>query len=110
MCYNGKTNSIYNENIKINQPNEDGIIEQFDGYFSLEDTSVDTVRSRLLDEKEYWGGAYGVASQTQVIKQADVIAMMSIFKDEYTKEQMQKNYLKGLIFRLLQKQHFHKSP
>ena len=80
------------ENIKINQPNENGIIEQFEGYFSLEDTSVDTVRSRLLDEKEYWGGAYGVASQTQVIKQADVIAMMSIFKDEYTRELMQKNW------------------
>ena len=80
------------ENIKINQPNENGIIEQFDGYFSLEDTSVDTVRSRLLDEKEYWGGAYGVASQTQVIKQADVIAMMSIFKDDYTRELMQKNW------------------
>jgi len=80
------------ENIKINQPDEDDIIEQFDGYFSLEDTSVDTVRSRLLDDKEYWGGAYGVASQTQVIKQADVIAMMSIFKDEYTKEQMLKNW------------------
>ena len=79
-------------NIKINQPNEKGIIEQFDGYFSLEDTSVDAVRSRLLDEKEYWGGAYGVASQTQVIKQADVIAMMSIFKEEYTKEQMAKNW------------------
>jgi len=80
------------ENIKINQPNENGFIEQFDGYFALEDTSVNTVRSRLLDEKEYWGGAYGVASGTQVIKQADVIAMMSIFKDEYTKEQMLKNW------------------
>ena len=80
------------ENIKINQPNGNGIIEQFDGYFSLEDTRVDTVRSRLLDPKEYWGGAYGVASQTQIIKQADVIAMMSIFKDEYTKELMQKNW------------------
>ena len=80
------------ENIKIMRPNENGIIEQFDGYFSLEDTSVDTVRSRLIDEKEYWGGAYGVASQTQVIKQADVIAMMSIFKDEYTKDLLQKNW------------------
>ena len=80
------------ENIKINEPNENGIIEQFDGYFSLEDTSVATVRSRLLDEKEYWGGAYGVASQTQVIKQADVIAMMSIFKDDYTKELLEKNW------------------
>ena len=56
------------KNIKTQEPNADGIIEQFDGYFALEDCSIDTVHSRLLDEKEYWGGAYGVASQTQVIK------------------------------------------
>ena len=80
------------KNIKMQEPNSDGIIEQFDGYFKLEDCSIDTVRSRLLDEKEYWGGAYGVASQTQVIKQADVIAMMSIFRDEYSKEQIKKNW------------------
>ena len=79
-------------NIKLKEPNADGIIEQFDGYFKLEDCSIDTVRSRLLDDKEYWGGAYGVASQTQVIKQADVIAMMSIFNSEYSKEQMRKNW------------------
>jgi kojibiose phosphorylase/nigerose phosphorylase len=80
------------KNIKIVNPNENSLIEQFDGYFSLEDTTPDVLRTRLLDEKEYWGGAYGVASGTQVIKQADVIAMMSIFKDEYTKEDMQKNW------------------
>lgn len=80
------------KNIKIQEPNADGIIEQFDGYFNLEDCSIDTVRSRLLDDKEYWGGAYGVASQTQVIKQADVIAMMSIFSDEYSREQLRKNW------------------
>jgi kojibiose phosphorylase/nigerose phosphorylase len=80
------------KNIKIEKPDKNGLIEQFDGYFSLENTTPDIVRTRLLDEKEYWGGAYGVASGTQVIKQADVIAMMSIFKDEYTKEQMRANW------------------
>ena len=44
-------------NIYIPQPNENGIIPQFDGYFDLEDVSVNTVRSRLLDPKEYWGCA-----------------------------------------------------
>lgn len=81
------------KNIKIIQPGPDnGIIEQFDGYFKLEDCSVSAVRSRLLDPKEYWGGAYGVASQTQVIKQADVIAMLSIFKDEYLNHIIHKNW------------------
>lgn len=80
------------ENMYVPSPNENGIIEQFDGYFKLEDVSVDTVRSRLLDPKEYWGGAYGVASDTQVLKQADVVAMLSMFKEDYSKDIMQKNW------------------
>lgn len=79
------------ENMLIKEPNEEGLIEQFDGYFSLEDAGVDEVRSRLLDPKEYWGGAYGVASQTQVIKQADVVAMLSMFKNDYSFDIMKKN-------------------
>ncbi len=64
--------------------NADGVIEQFDGYFALEDCSVATVRSRLLDPHEYWGGAYGVAAQTQVLKQADVVMMQALFPADYT--------------------------
>ncbi|MGN0182022.1 MAG: glycosyl hydrolase family 65 protein [Candidatus Ornithomonoglobus sp.] len=80
------------ENIFIREPDENGIIEQFDGYFALEDTTVDTVRSRLLNPKEYWGGAYGVAAGTQVIKQADVAAMLSMFKNDYSTDIMKKNF------------------
>lgn len=79
------------ENILIKEPNSNGIIEQFDGYFKLEDASLNTVRSRIINPKEYWGGAYGVAADTQVIKQADVVAMLSMFKDDYTKEIMEEN-------------------
>ena len=79
------------ENMYIPQPNKDKLIEQFDGYFKLEDVYVDEVRSRLLDPKEYWGGAYGVASDTQVLKQADVVAMLGIFSDEYDNEIMKRN-------------------
>ncbi len=80
------------KNMYVPTPNENGVIEQFDGYFKLEDVSVDTVRSRLLDPKEYWGGAYGVASDTQVLKQADVVAMLSMFKEDYSTDIMQKNW------------------
>lgn len=79
------------EKLFIRKPDENGIIEQFDSYFKLEDVRVDEVRSRLIDPKEYWGGAYGVAADTQVIKQADVVAMLSMFKDDYTAEIMEKN-------------------
>ena len=79
------------ENLYIPQADENGVIPQFDGYFDLEDVSIDEVRSRLLDPKEYWGGAYGVASHTQVIKQADVVTWLNMFSDEFDAETKLKN-------------------
>jgi len=70
----------------------DGVIEQFDGYFSLEDASIAEVRGRLMHEKEYWGGAYGVASHTQVIKQADVIALLCMRPEIATPDDWVANY------------------
>lgn len=80
------------KHIYIPKPESDGIIEQFDGYRELEDVTIEEVRSRLLHEKEYWGGAYGVASQTQVIKQADVVTLLSLFGDDYEEECWWKNW------------------
>ncbi len=78
--------------LKRQQPRADGVMAQFDGYFDLEDTSVDEVRARLLHEKEYWGGAYGVASHTQVIKQADVITLLYMLRGQYSKDILAANY------------------
>jgi trehalose/maltose hydrolase-like predicted phosphorylase len=66
------------------QPNTEGIIEQFDGYFRLEDCSLETVKSRVKDPKEYWGGGNGVATPTQIIKQADVVTMLVLFSSDYS--------------------------
>ena len=70
----------------------DGIIEQFDGYFGLEDCSLDTVRGRLAHPKEYWGGDHGVAGTTQIIKQADVIAMTALFPGDFTDAEVDANW------------------
>ncbi len=78
--------------LKRQEPNADGVIEQFDGYFALEDATVDAVRARLKDPREYWGGAYGVAAQTQVIKQADVITLLYMLRDRYDSETLRANY------------------
>ena len=73
---------------RINPPRErNGVIAQFDGYFDLEDCSLDTVRSRLMDPREYWGGDHGVAGTTQIIKQADVIALMALLPERLTDRQ-----------------------
>ena len=70
----------------------DGVIEQFDGYFALEDCSPETVRSRLRDPREYWGGDHGVAGVTQVIKQADVIAMTALFPEDFSDREVEDNW------------------
>lgn len=82
-----------NAELYVPEPNDEtGLIEQFDGYFKLEDATVEAVRSRLIDPKEYWGGAYGVAADTQVLKQADVVLLLTLFKEEYTEEVKRKNW------------------
>ncbi|HWR24270.1 MAG TPA: glycosyl hydrolase family 65 protein [Feifaniaceae bacterium] len=80
------------ERLYVPRPGKDGVVEQFDGYFSLEDAGLETVRGRLKDPREYWGGANGVASDTQVIKQADVVTMLELFHDEYGLETLRKNW------------------
>ena len=71
---------------------KNGVIEQFDGYFDLEDCSLETVRGRLCDPREYWGGDHGVAGTTQIIKQADVIAMMALFPEDFTDQEVAANW------------------
>jgi nigerose phosphorylase len=68
------------------------VIEQFDGYFRLEDASVETVKNRMVDPGEYLGGGNGVASNTQVIKQADTILMLHVFKDQYSRQAKAANW------------------
>lgn len=78
---------------RIRKPQEiSGVIEQFDGYFDLEDCSLDTVRSRLCDPREYWGGDHGVAGTTQIIKQADVIALMALMPEKFSDESICTNW------------------
>ncbi|MBR3645284.1 MAG: glycoside hydrolase family 65 protein [Lachnospiraceae bacterium] len=80
------------EKIYIPKPNKEGIIPQFDGYFNLEDATLDEVRSRVINPKEYWGGAYGVAADTQIIKQADVVTWLTMFPEDATDDEKLKNW------------------
>ena len=79
------------EKLYVPQPNARGIIEQFDGYMSLEDVDVETVRNREIKENEYWG-CHGIASTTRVLKQADVIMMLNVFKNEYSSDIKKANW------------------
>lgn len=68
------------------------VIEQFSGYLRLEDASVSTVKSRVLNPTEYWGGGNGVATQTQVIKQADTVLLLHLFAERYATDVRRANW------------------
>ena len=82
----------FRRKLYLPQPDENGVIEQFDGYFRLEDVDVATVRGRLVKPNEYWGGSGGVATATRVIKQADVIAAMVVLPHRFDKRTVRANY------------------
>jgi nigerose phosphorylase len=82
------------EKLFIPQPDvKTGVIEQFDGYFSREDCTLEQVRGRILEPKEYWGGSNGIAADTMIIKQADAMLMLHLFGSEYTELIKRENWL-----------------
>jgi nigerose phosphorylase len=77
----------------VPKPDPDtGLIEQFDGYFQLKDTSIAEVKSRMVHPNEYLGAAQGLAVPTQVIKQADVVMMLNLFKTRFPAEVKRANW------------------
>ncbi len=81
------------EMLFLPQPDlESRLIEQFDGYFSLEDTSPEKLSERLKDPNEYWGWPNGVAVETQVIKQADVVQLICMLPELFTPDVQKANY------------------
>jgi kojibiose phosphorylase len=69
----------------------DKVIEQFDGFFELEDISPEKLAERLIDPGEYWGWPNGIAVETQVSKQADVTQLFMLHPRAYSREVMAAN-------------------
>jgi nigerose phosphorylase len=80
------------DRLYVPPPNADGIIPQFDGYGALEDISLDDLKARLLNPTEYLGGGNGLATATQILKQADVVLMLYLFFSEYPEEIIRRNW------------------
>ncbi|MFZ0827003.1 MAG: glycosyl hydrolase family 65 protein [Verrucomicrobiia bacterium] len=77
----------------VPQPDEKtGVIEQFDAYYKLKDATVEELKARMLHPNEYLGASQGLAVPTKVIKQADVVMMLNLFKDRYSTEIKQANW------------------
>jgi trehalose/maltose hydrolase-like predicted phosphorylase len=70
----------------------DDLIPQFDNYFTLEDLPLKDLLERKLHPHEYFGGGNGLATTTQIIKQADVILMMYLFSELYSLDTKSANW------------------
>lgn len=82
-----------NASLHVPQPDpETGIIPQFDGYFSLDDVTLEELKSRVLHPNEYLGGGSGVATTTRILKQADVALMLNLFRDDHSMEVKRRNW------------------
>lgn len=83
--------SMY-EKIYVPLPGENGVIEQFDGYFKEEDLSIEELYSRIIKPNEYLGSPCGLAVNTQIIKQADVVLLLSILGDQFPRGIKERNW------------------
>jgi kojibiose phosphorylase len=61
-----------------------GVIEQFEAFFKLRETTVEELKAKKLHPDEYLGAGQGLAVPTKIIKQADVVMMLNLFKDRYS--------------------------
>ncbi|MEK4851038.1 glycosyl hydrolase family 65 protein [Paenibacillus sp. FSL H7-0756] len=77
----------------VPQPDPDTlVIEQFDRYLQLEDVSLAELKARVIHPNEYWGGGNGLAATTRILKQADVVLMLHLFKSRFSREVKQANW------------------
>jgi trehalose/maltose hydrolase-like predicted phosphorylase len=82
----------FTEKLYVPTPRKDGVIEQFDRFFLLEDIPIKTMLERKLHEGEYLGGANGLAAYTQNLKQADVVLVNMLMPERYTDMERLSNY------------------
>jgi kojibiose phosphorylase len=61
-----------------------GVIEQFDAYFKLKEAKIEELKAKKLHPDEYLGAGQGLAVPTKIIKQADVVMMLNLFKDRFS--------------------------
>ncbi|MBN2390543.1 MAG: glycoside hydrolase family 65 protein [Anaerolineae bacterium] len=76
------TPQVYQPDVVV--PGE--LIPQFDGYFRLEDPALKDLLARKLHPNEYLGGGNGLATTTQILKQADVVLTLFLFGECYPLE------------------------
>jgi nigerose phosphorylase len=71
---------------------ETGVIEQFEAYHKLKEATVEELKAKMIHPNEYLGAGQGLAVPTKIIKQADVVMMLNLFKNRYSSEVKKANW------------------
>ncbi|MFP4150011.1 MAG: beta-phosphoglucomutase [Nitriliruptoraceae bacterium] len=82
---------IHDRLVVIEPDPDTGLLEQFVGYFDLEDIAPDDLRERLQHPDEYWGWPNGIAVHTQVMKQPDVVQLFVTQPQRYDRATIEAN-------------------
>jgi nigerose phosphorylase len=76
--------AVAEQRLYVPQPSpKTKLIEQFDGYFALKDVPIAELKAKMVHPHEYLGAGQGLAVPTQVIKQADVVMMLNLFRSRF---------------------------
>jgi nigerose phosphorylase len=82
-----------NELLYVPEPDADTlVVEQFDGYRRLDDIPLATLKASIKNPNEYLGGGNGLATTTKILKQADVILMLHLFRKLYPEKVKKANW------------------
>lgn len=83
--------ALIREKMYLPQGGEEGLLEQFEGYFGLKDVTIEG-----YDENDWPLRPEALKttpkSETQIIKQADVVMLLHLLGEEFDEETKQKNY------------------
>ncbi|MFP4312345.1 MAG: glycosyl hydrolase family 65 protein, partial [Nitriliruptoraceae bacterium] len=82
---------IHDRLVVIEPDPDTRLLEQFVGYFDLEDIAPDDLRERLQHPDEYWGWPNGIAVHTQVTKQPDVVQLFVTQPQRYDRATIEAN-------------------
>lgn len=78
------------ENMYIPYQEETGIFEQHEGYFNLPHIDIDQISMEEFPLYHHW--TYDRIYRNNMLKQPDVLMMMLLYNNDFTKEQLESNY------------------
>ena len=78
------------ENILFFYDEESGLIDQFEGFFELEEVPLDFIEQAEKSLQVIFG--IEGANERQVLKQADVIMLLCLFRDQFDRKTWQTNW------------------